>query len=194
MFRARNGSLRCNSVNSLSTLQDSYFLRRTVLAGTAARSMVPRSASDIKTRATADYRHASARAYVAHGAPGVAYESGGCVGVLCTCDVQQVMRHAAHLLFGYFAGADIEPPVYLPGIRGNDLAVKTLGDLHRQSTFANRRGSDDYDDFWAHARHISLLARYCQHPHWVWICDPKTREIPRVTRVDLYASGGNGSL
>ena len=38
-------------------------------------------------------------------------------------NIDEVVRHAAHLLSGYFLRADIESAVHLPRIHGNNLAT-----------------------------------------------------------------------
>lgn len=64
-------------------------------------------------------------------------------------DVEKVMRYALHLFLGYFSRADIEPAIYLPGIRRNNLTIESLRKADRKRAFAacGRAHEHDYSAF-----------------------------------------------
>ena len=61
--------------------------------------------------------------------------------------VQHVVRHPHPLRLRHLPGAQIQPTVHLPGVGGDDLPVKTAGQLHPQPAFAAGGGPQDHDQF-----------------------------------------------
>ena len=78
----------------------------------------------------------------------VTHKQGDGIGLIGRQKVDQMVRYALHFFLCGLGGGNCHALINLHGIRRDYLAVKVLCQLHRQSRFARRGGSDYGNDLY----------------------------------------------
>ena len=103
----------------------------------------PEQCINVKAGASDDYRHSSILQNTRTGFLGESDEIMRGKYLPRVGDVEQVVRHAAHLAFRYLARTDVETFVYLPRIGRNYLAIESARELDCKCTLSGGRRPDD---------------------------------------------------
>ena len=70
-------------------------------------------------------------------------------------DIKAFFDNRLDLLLRHLAGAQIQAPVHLPGVGGDDLPAEALGQLHPQPALAAGGGTQHHNQLGQrHGRHI----------------------------------------
>src|SRR5256884_1515820 len=108
----------------------------------------PRQGAYVHPGPADDHRLAAAAADLPEPVRGVAREAACTVALPRLDDIETQVRHAGQQRAGRLRGADVQSPVHLTGIGGNDGDGFALGPCGRDRSLADRGGADDYRHKW----------------------------------------------
>src|SRR5437773_4775380 len=95
-----------------------------------------------------DHRLAAAAADLPEPVRGVAREAACTVALPRLDDIETQVRHAGQQRAGRLRGADVQSPVHLTGVGGDDADGFALGPRSGDRSLADRGGADDYRNEW----------------------------------------------